>query len=77
MQYTYVVEKIQTLPEPLLREVDDFVDFLLARYDLTSQPFQDEYPGSLLTRLSAAGGSFDWLDDPAEDVYSDADGEAV
>jgi len=77
MQHRYVVEKIQTLPEPLLREVDDFVDFLLARYDLENHPFQDEYPGSLLTRLSAVGGSFDWLDDPAEDVYSDADGEAV
>ena len=77
MHYTYVVEKIQALPEPLLREVGDFVDFLLARYDLENHSFQDEYPGSLLTHLSAVGGSFDWLDDPAEDVYSDADGEAI
>ena len=77
MQYTYVVEKIQTLPEPLLREVDDFVDFLLARYSPESHPARDEYSGALLARLSARAGSFDWLDDPAEDVYSDADGEAV
>lgn len=77
MQYTYVVEKIQTLPEPLLREVDDFVDFLLARYSPDSHPATDEYPGTLLARLSASGGSFDWLNDPAEDVYSDDDGEAV
>lgn len=77
MHYTDVVEKIQVLPEPLLREVDDFVDFLLARYSPRSQPDQDEFPGSLLARLSETGGSYDWLDDPAEDVYSDADGEAV
>lgn len=77
MRHTYVIEKIQTLPEPLLREVGDFVDFLLARYNLENHPIQDEYPSPLLTRLSAVGGSFDWLDDPAEDVYSDSDGEAV
>ena len=73
MQSAYMVEKIQTLPEPLLREVDDFVDFLLARYVPETRPINDEYPAKLLTRLS----SFDWLDDPAEDGYSDADGEAV
>lgn len=77
MQSVYIVEKIQTLPEPLLREVGDFVDFLLARYVPETRPINDEYPATLLTRLSAVSGSFDWLDDPAEDVYSDADGEAV
>lgn len=77
MQYTNVVDKIQTLPEPLLREVDDFVDFLLARYVPETPPFNDEYPAALLTRLAAAGGSFDWLNDPDEDIYSDEDGEAV
>ena len=75
MQSTYVVEKIQTLPEPLLREVDDFVDFLLARYVPEIRPIDDEYPATLLTRLPAVGSSFDWLDDPAQDVYSDVDGE--
>jgi hypothetical protein len=77
MQYVYVLEKIQALPEPLLREVDDFVDFLLARYVPEVRPTDEEYPAALLTRLSASGGSFDWLNDPAEDIYSDADGEAI
>lgn len=72
MQSIHVVEKIQSLPEPLLREVDDFVDFLLARYQLEATP-TDEYPAALMSRLSAAGGAFDWLNDPAEDIYSDAD----
>ena len=76
MQSINVVEKIQTLPEPLLREVDDFVDFLLARYQLKSEP-TDEYPAVLMSRLSAAGGALDWLNNPAEEIYSDDDGEAV
>ncbi len=77
MQYVYVLEKIQTLPEPLLREVDDFIDFLLARYVPERRPIAEEYPAALLTRLSAAGRSFDWLNDPAEDIYSDVDGEEI
>ena len=72
MQDTNIVEKIQTLPKPLLREVEDFVDFLLMRY----LP-EEEYPAELMTRISATGGSFDWLDNPAEDIYSDEDGVAV
>ncbi len=31
--YNATVAKIQQLPEPLVREVDDFVDFLLMRRD--------------------------------------------
>jgi hypothetical protein len=30
-----------------------------------------------MTRLAEASGAFAWLDDPAEDIYSDADGETV
>ena len=77
MQHIPVAEKIQTLPEPLQREVEDFVDFLLTRYSKETVPAVDEYPAVLMTRLAAAGGSFDWLNDPAEDIYSDEDGEAV
>lgn len=77
MQYVDVAEKIQTLPEPLLREVGNFVDFLLARNAQQTQAIPDELPADLLARLAVAGGSFDWLDDPAEDIYSDADGEPV
>jgi hypothetical protein len=76
MQATQVVEKIQSLPEPLLREVEDFVDFLLARYQPYAMP-ADDYPAALMTRLAEAGGAYEWLNDPAEDIYSDADGEAV
>ncbi len=76
MQPTKVVEKIQRLPEPLLREVEDFVDFLLARYHSEALP-EDEYSAALMTRIAEAGGAYDWLNDPSEDIYSDADGEAV
>lgn len=77
MQQTNVVEKIRTLPPSLLREVEDFVDFLLVRYVRENALRQDEYPAALTTRLAAAGGAFDWLNDSAEDIYSDDDGEAA
>jgi hypothetical protein len=77
MHHIPVTKKIQTLPEPLLREVEDFVDFLLARYVSETPLNGDEYPAKDLTHLAAAGGSFDWLNDPAEDIYSDEDGEPV
>jgi hypothetical protein len=60
-----------------LREVEDFVDFLLTRYSPETLPPVDEYPAGFMTRLSAMGGGFDWLHDPAEDIYSDEDGVAV
>ena len=76
MQHTQVVEKIRTLPEPLLREVEDFVDFLLARYQPeNTQP--EDLPAMAMAQLAQEGGAFDWLDDPAEDIYSDSDGEAI
>lgn len=76
MQSTEVVEKIQTLPEPLLRQVEDFVDFLLARYQPNALS-TDDYSATLMTRLAAEGGALAWLEDPAEDIYSDADGEPL
>ncbi|VAW31449.1 hypothetical protein MNBD_CHLOROFLEXI01-2095 [hydrothermal vent metagenome] len=77
MRYAPVVEKIQTLPEPLLREVDDFVDFLLARYMPTTQSIENDLPATLMSRFAAAGGGFEWLNDLAEDIYNDDDGEPV
>lgn len=76
-QYVPVVKKIQSLPEPLLREVDDFVDFLLARYDLSTTSVDEELSATTMSYLSATGGSFNWLNESAEDIYSDDDGEAV
>jgi hypothetical protein len=44
---------------------------------LKSQLGRDEYSAELMARLSAVGDAFDWLNDPAEDIYSDEDGEPV
>ena len=77
MQSVLVAEKIQILPESLLREVEDFVDFLLARYATTTQSTDGDLSPAFMTRLSATGGSFEWLAAPDEDIYSDDDGEAV
>jgi len=35
MTHNMTIEKIQQLPEPLLQEVSDFVDFLLMKSDNT------------------------------------------
>lgn len=70
-----VARKVQSLPDPLARVVDLFVDFLLLRY---RQSATDDVPSAFITQLAAAGGAFDWLDDPREDgIYTDADGEPV
>jgi hypothetical protein len=56
--------------------VDVFVDFLLTRY--RPPTVQDDLNTEFLTQISATGGSFDWLNDPAEDgLYSDVDGEPI
>ena len=77
MQSLLIAEKIQILPESLLREVEDFVDFLLARYTTTKQSVDSDLSPALMTRLAATGGAFEWLNDPSEDIYSDEDGEIV
>ena len=38
---------------------------------------EDDLTTELLARVAEEGGSFAFLDDPAEDVYSLDDGEAV
>ena len=40
-------------------------------------PTDDEVSGFLLAEMAMQGGSFDFLADPAEDVYRVTDGEAV
>lgn len=38
---------------------------------------QDDLPADAITQLACADRSFEFLNDPAEDVYSESDGEAV
>ena len=38
---------------------------------------QDDLPAGLLARAAELGGSFVFLADPTEDLYSDDDGEAI
>ena len=72
----HVAKKVQSLPDPLAKMVDLFVDFLLTRY--RSSTVEIDLNTEFLTQISANGGAFDWLADPAEDgLYSDADGEPI
>jgi hypothetical protein len=38
---TTLTEKLAALPPDLVREVDDFVDFLVAKYQLSAQESQE------------------------------------
>lgn len=71
-----VAKKVQSLPDPLAKMVDLFVDFLLARYRVQNK--EDDLDPEFLMQVAAIGGSFEWLDDPAEDgLYNDTDGEPL
>ncbi len=71
------VAKIQTLPEPLLREVIDFMDFILSRYEGYVYRIND-LSSATMTRIVAEGRAFEWLNNSEEDgIYSADDGEPV
>lgn len=77
VQHEQINQKIQSLPAPLLRLVDLFVDFLVLRYRKSEQ-MVTELDAETLTFLAAKSGAFDWLNNPTEeDIYSDTDGEPV
>jgi hypothetical protein len=59
-------------------ELETFAAFLLTRRGLKQEQLvTDDISTKELMRLVMAGGSFDWLDDPREDVYSEQDGEEI
>jgi hypothetical protein len=71
------VAKIQTLPEPLLREVIDFMDFILSRYEGYVYRIND-LSSATMTRIVAEGRAFEWLNNSEEDgIYSADDGEPI
>jgi len=77
IMHEQVVEKIYTLQAPLVREVDNFIDFLMMRY-LKINGAQNDLSPETMTQFAIAGGAFDWLLDPAEkDIYSEEDGEPI
>ncbi len=59
-------------------EVETFAAYLLVRRKLREkQPLTDDISTEELMRLAERGGSFDWLDAEAENVYTVKDGEPV
>ena len=59
-------------------EVEAFATFVIVRRRLGQTQFlTDDISVEELTALVAASGSFDWLNNEEEDVYSIEDGEAV
>jgi len=58
-------------------ELETFAAFLLTRRGLKQHLATDDISTKELAPLIMNGGSFDWLDDPREDVYTDQDGEEI
>ena len=59
-------------------EVESFAAFVIARRELRkAQVLTDDISTQELMRLVEDSGSFDWLDDQKEDVYSIEDGQKV
>lgn len=79
--YQETTEKLQSLPDPLLQEVNDFISFLLTKYQLTNGGIDTrttDLNPETMTAIAISGGAFNWLYDPAEDgIYTDEDGEPV
>jgi hypothetical protein len=61
-QYDEIVVKLRKLPEPLVHEVNDFVDFLLARHDpmLAESDFSDYLPNLEDYEERLARGEIKW-----------------
>ncbi len=45
--------------------------------EVTIVILDDDLPADAMAQLAASGGAFDFLADPAEDVYTREDGEPV
>jgi hypothetical protein len=58
--YDMTVTKIRQLPESLIQEVSDFVDFLLMRQDATRWQLWNQFTEAL--ELSESGFSDTWPD---------------
>lgn len=56
------------------RSLAELVESLLER---PLQQRLSDLPAAALQQLAQAGGSFDFLDHPAEDIYTDRDGTPV
>ena len=61
-QYDAIIVKLQKLPEPLVQEVNDFIDFLLTRSDmsLVESDFSDYLPNLEDYEGRLARGEIQW-----------------
>ncbi|MDZ7360324.1 MAG: hypothetical protein ONB46_06310 [candidate division KSB1 bacterium] len=82
MEQTQISSRLKEMWQALTfeekSELETFAAFLLTRRGLKQdQLITDDISTKELIHLVMAGGSFDWLDDPREDVYSEKDGEEI
>jgi hypothetical protein len=71
--YQNTIAKLSQLPEPMLQEVDHFIDSLLLQQNLrqNNNPVTDKIETLTLMKLAETGFS-EWHD-PEEDIYNETD----
>ena len=71
--YQNTIAKLSQLPEPMLQEVDHFIDSLLLQQNLrqNNNPVTDKMETLTLMKLAETGFS-EWHD-PEEDIYNETD----
>ena len=72
--YQNTIAKLNQLPEPLLQEVNDFIDFLLLKQNqsVSSLPITNDSQNlDTLTFMQLAETGFSEWHDPEEDIYND------
>jgi hypothetical protein len=68
--YQNTIAKLSQLPEPMLQEVDHFIDSLLLQQNLQdNNPVADKMETLTLMKLAETGFS-EWYD-PEEDIYNE------
>ncbi|MFN9175676.1 MAG: hypothetical protein ACK58N_14535 [Synechocystis sp.] len=71
--YQNTIAKLSQLPEPMLQEVDHFIDSLVLHQNLrqNNNPVTDKIETLTLMKLAETGFS-EWHD-PEEDIYNETD----
>jgi len=75
---TWITQLLDRLTPQEQAKLETFAAFLIARRRLENSPMlTDDLSAVELLELTRQSGSFDWLADPREEVYTLTDGEAV
>ena len=70
--YQNTIAKLNQLHEPMLQEVDDFIDSLLLQKHVQQDSNPITYDMNVREMMQLAETGFSEWNDPEEDIYNDA-----